>query len=254
MKRAREFLIAVAVLFAAQTAQAQITPLFVIPTESRTLAAIPGSSPLRVSLTAENSAAVADKLGVTAAAGSDTFEYVIGTYPQLRAETERTWLEATFMIDFDEPEFAGVRAELAALGPKPTRAQLIGFVNHTIDENVQRGWDFASTIARKRQGDCSEHAVFTVALARMYGIPARVVVGVALVANGKDYGAYGHAWAEMLENGMWVVADASLLEAAPNARYLPFGLVEDEGMGFKMSLAGLSGQWIQKLVVLGPAQ
>ena len=252
--RAGKFLIACAALFAAQTARAQITPLFVIPTESLVADAIPEGSPLRVSLTAEDAAAVASRLGVTAPAGSNRFEYVIGTYPQLEAETERTWLEATFMIDFDQPEFAGVKAELADVGSKPTRAQLIRFVNHTIDESVQRGWDFASTIAKKRQGDCSEHAVFTAALARMYGIPARVVVGVALVANGKDYGAYGHAWTEMFENGQWVVADASLLEAAPNARYLPFGLVEDEGMGFKMSLAGLSGQWIEKLVVLGPAK
>lgn len=252
--RAGEFLMVCAALFAAHAARAQITPLFVIPTESLATEAVPEGSPIRVSLTAEDSAAVANRLGVKAPAGGNRFEYVIGAYPQLKAGSERTWLEATFMIDFDQPEFAGVRAELSDFGPKPTRAQLIGFVNHTIDESVQRGWDFASTIARRRQGDCSEHAVFTAALARMYGIPARVAVGVALVAHGKDYGAYGHAWTEMLENGQWVVADASLLEAAPNARYLPFGLVEDEGLGFKMSLAGLSGQWIEKLVVLGPAK
>jgi len=252
--RVGTFLIACTALFAARVAAAQITPLFVIPTESRLTEAIPDNSPLRVSLTSHDAASLANKLGVKAVGSADSFEYIIGPYPQLSAANERTWLEATFMIDFDQPEFAGVRTELAELGPQPTRAQLSAFVNHTIDESVQRGWDFASTIAKKRQGDCSEHAVFTAALARMYGIPARVVVGVALVANGKDYGAYGHAWTEMLENGKWVVADASLLEVAPNARYLPIGLVEDEGMGFKMALAELSSQWIERLVVLGPAK
>ena len=224
-----------------------------IPTESQVTEAIPDSSPLRVSLVSHDAAGLAARLRVIAGADTDSFEYVIGAYPQLAA-ADRTWLEATFMIDFDQPEFAGIRAELAGLGPRPTRGQLIAFVNHTIDENVQRGWDFASTVAKKRQGDCSEHAVFTTALARMYGIPARVVVGVALVGNGTSFGAYGHAWTELLENGTWVVADAALLVTAPNARYLPFGLVEDEGMGFKMSLAELSNQWIQKLVVLGPAE
>ncbi|MEJ0088004.1 MAG: transglutaminase domain-containing protein [Pseudomonadota bacterium] len=225
-----------------------------IPTESLVAEAIPDGSPLRVSLTSNDAVALADRLKVEAVANAESFEYVVGAYPQLAGTTERNWLEATFMIDFDQPEFVGVRAELAEFGAKPTRAQLIRFVNHTIDESVQRGWDFASTIAKRRQGDCSEHAVFTAALARMYGIPARVVIGIALVAHDKNFGAYGHAWAELLENGTWVVADASLLDAAPNARYLPFGLVEDEGMGFKMSLAGLSNQWIQKLVVLGPAK
>ena len=252
--RAGGFLFACSALFAAQVARAQITPLFVIPTESRLTEAVPDNAPLRVALTTNDAASLAGKLGVNAVADTDTFEYDIGVYPQLAADAGRTWLEATFMIDFDQPEFAGVRAELADLGPKPTRAQLTRFVNHTIDENVQRGWDFASTIAKKRQGDCSEHAVFTAALARMYGIPARIVVGVALVSNGREYGAYGHAWAETLENGKWLVADASLLEVAPNARYVPVGVVEDEGMGFKMSLAELSNQWIEKLVVLGPAK
>jgi transglutaminase-like putative cysteine protease len=251
--RAWALSIACAAMFAAQAARAQITPLFVIPTESLADVAIPDDLPVRVSLVSNDAPALAEKLGVKAVANTGSFEYVIGAYPQLASTSSRTWLEPTFMIDFDQPEFAGVRAEMAGLGAKPTRAQLISFVNRTIDESTQRGWDFASAVAKKRQGDCSEHAVFTAALARMYGIPARVVVGVALIAHGKDYGAYGHAWAETLENGNWVIADASLLDTAPNARYLPLGLVEDEGIGFKMSLAGLSSRWIQKLVVLGPA-
>jgi hypothetical protein len=251
--RAARLVMACAALLAGTVARAQLTPLFVIPTESQATEVIADTSPLRVSLVSEDAARLAARLGVTAAADTDNFEYVVGAYPQLTA-ANRTWLEATFMIDFDQPEFAGVRAELADLGPKPTRLQLVAFVNHSLDETVQRGWDFASTVAKKRQGDCSEHAVFMAALARMNGIPARVVVGIALTNSGKDYGAYGHAWTEMLENGRWVVADAALHETARNVRYLPFGLVEDEGMGFKMSLAELTTQWIQKLVVLGPAK
>lgn len=235
-----------------QAGQAQITPLFVIPTESTGVAVVAGA-PVRVVLTATDAAKLAAGLGVRAPADSTSFEYTVGAYPQIVGPADRTWLEATFVIDFDQPEFAPLKAEMADLGAKPTRAQIVEFVNRTVDEHTPRGWDLASTVAKRRQGDCSEHAVLTAALARMYGIPARVTVGIALVSDGKDFAAYGHAWTEMQEGGTWVVADAAMLEMAASVRYIPMGLMEDEGMGYVMSLAGLSNQWIQKVRVLGPA-
>jgi transglutaminase-like putative cysteine protease len=94
--------------------------------------------------------------------------------------------------------------------------------------------------------------VLTAALARLYGIPARVVVGVALVSDGKEFSAFGHAWAETLENGKWVVADAAMRGFTQTVRYVPVGLIEDEGMGYSMGLAGLTRKWIRRVVVLGP--
>ena len=45
-----------------------------------------------------------------------------------------------------------------------------------------------------------------------------------------------------LRNG----TDAAMLEMAASVRYIPMGLIEDEGMGNVMWLAGLSNQWNQK--------
>ena len=250
--RALAFGFACLALCIGRASDAQITPLFVIPTESAPVAVAAGAS-LRVLLTASEPAKLADKLGVRAQAGATSFEYTIGAYPQIAGSADRTWLEATFVIDYDQPEFAPLKTEMTDLGPKPTRAQIVEFVNRTVDENTPRGWDLASIVAKRRQGDCSEHAVLTAAIARLYGIPARVTVGIALLSDGKGFAAYGHAWAEMQEAGTWVVADAAMLEQAANVRYIPMGLMEDEGMGYVMSLAGLSNQWIQKVAVLGPA-
>ncbi|MGC9043084.1 MAG: transglutaminase-like domain-containing protein [Myxococcota bacterium] len=56
--------------------------------------------------------------------------------------------------------------------------------------------DAANTL-KNMEGDCNEHAVFFVALARALGIPARIVGGVAYL-NGRFY---YHAWVEAYLDG-----------------------------------------------------
>ena len=231
---------------------AQLTPLHVIPTENQSAELVAASSPLRVRLSSPNAQELADALGVKLPANQASFEYVFGRYPQVRGAEARTWLEPTFVIDFTEPEFDPLRQELGARGSPITRPQLVEYVAALLDESNDRGWDLASVVARRRQGDCSEHAVLTTALARQQGIPSRVVVGVVLVADGKNYSAFGHAWSEMLEDGQWRVADAALFDLQAAVRYVPITLMEDEGLGYAMSLMGVLKMWIDRVVVLGP--
>ena len=56
-----------------------------------------------------------------------------------------------------------------------------------------------------RRGDCTEHAVLFVALARAAGLPARPVVGVAYWPPGGGFG--WHAWAEVFVRGQWIQVD-----------------------------------------------
>ncbi len=73
----------------------------------------------------------------------------------------------------------------------------------------------------RREGNCKQFAVLTVALARSVGIPARVVFGLALIAQrNAKYGAFGHAWAELQVEGQWMVADAALVGMDKPVRYL----------------------------------
>jgi transglutaminase-like putative cysteine protease len=232
---------------------AQIAPLYEIPTESQAAEAFAADIPARVRLITSNPQGLAQALGVKVPSDAESFEYVIDKYAQLRGAESRTWLEPTFVIDFDEPAFEPLRKELAAFGGKPTRAQLVEFVARILDETHDRGWDLASIVARRREGDCTEHAVLTAALARMQGIPARIAVGVALVSEDKNHNAYGHAWAEFLEDGQWKVADAALHDGKAAVRYLPMGVLDNEGMGYTMNLALLMKNWVDRVVVLGPA-
>jgi transglutaminase-like putative cysteine protease len=237
----------------ATAASAQTSPpLFLIPTEAPKGLTFPSQSPVHVVLTTTDAPMLGALLGVKVPIGASRFEYVVDHYPQLESKTPRTWLEPTFLIDFDEPPFAALKAEMQGLGDKPSREALIEFVNRTIHENYERGWDLASTVAKRREGDCTEHAVLTTALARMYGIPSRVVIGAALISDGEQHNAFGHAWSEVREGDHWVVADASLLGEKGDVRYLPMGVVEDEGLGYGMGIAAVQRTWIQRVEVLAP--
>ncbi len=248
MRRVAALLTLIAVAAHAQTAP----PLFLIPTEAPKGVTFAAQSPVHVMLTTSDAAMLGALLGVKVPAGSSRFEYVVDQYPQLVSKTARTWLEATFLIDYDEPPFAALKAEMKDLGDKPSREALIGFVNRTIHENYERGWDLASTVAKRREGDCTEHAVLTTALARLFGIPSRVVIGAALISDGEQHNAFGHAWSEVLEGDRWVVADAALIGEKGAVRYLPMGVVEDEGLGYGMAIAAVQRTWIQRVEVLPP--
>ncbi|HET7811093.1 MAG TPA: transglutaminase-like domain-containing protein [Steroidobacteraceae bacterium] len=243
----------VGMLVAAVNAQTA-PPLFLIPTEAPKGVTLTAQSPLHVMLTASDAPMLGALLGVKVPAGASSFEYIVDRYPQLESKNPRTWLEPTFLIDFDEPPFAALRAEMKDLGDKPDREALVEFVNRTIHENYERGWDLASTVAKRREGDCTEHAVLTTALARMYGIPSRVVIGAALVSDGEHHNAFGHAWSEVREQDRWVVADAALLGEKGDVRYLPMGVIEDEGLGYGMGIAALQRTWIQRVEVLAPGE
>jgi len=242
---------------AAGTAQAQLKPLHIVPVVAASEMTLPAGKPARVRVTTADAVALGRKLGVDVPQGAASFEYVLDRYPQIADAGERTWLEPTFVIDFDEPPVQSLKGELQASQP-PAVAALVAFVANLIDENEPRSWDIASAVARRRQGDCSEHAVLMTALARMYGMPARLAIGVTIVSSGTDHGAYGHAWTEVRQGDRWVVADAALYDEAESedmqVRYLPLGILEDEGMGYTLTLGAILSRGVQQVEIIGPAQ
>ncbi|MBI2930131.1 MAG: transglutaminase domain-containing protein [Planctomycetes bacterium] len=68
------------------------------------------------------------------------------------------------------------------------------------------------------EGDCSEHAVLSAALARAAGIPSRIAVG--LVAVGDIFG--GHMWTEVWV-GRWVPIDATVAGELFDATHIKMG-------------------------------
>ncbi len=83
--------------------------------------------------------------------------------------------------------------------------------DYVVDKSLSVGYASAAEVAVSRQGDCSEHAVLTVALCRAVGIPAQVVTGLAYVSQWSTFrnGFGGHAWVQVYLGDKWVGLDAA---------------------------------------------
>lgn len=160
-----------------------------------------------------------------------------GRAPEAQRRPVAAHRRASFLVDFDQPSFASLGAELRGRhGAAPSDEDLARFVDGWIErKTLTRGIDVASVVAARREGDCSEHAVLLAATARLVGRAARVVIGVALVPVEGRLRGFGHAWAEIEDGGRWRSVDATPLP--PGVRYLPLAALADEGAGY------LGGAW-----------
>lgn len=229
--------------------------LHVIPTAAPARARIDPAAPLRVAVYTSRASAgsgASDRRSLAA----NRVELDLDPYPQLAPAEPERFLSPTFVVDYDEPAVVALRAELARKhGERPTIEELRSFTAEAIpNKSMQRPWDLASQVAKLRVGDCTEHAVLLAALSRSFGRPARVVLGLVVLAQGGDYQAFGHAWTEVHDGRRWLVADATASPALEPAAYLPLGVLEDEGPGYAMALGRLSRvAWIERVEVVGNA-
>jgi transglutaminase-like putative cysteine protease len=187
------------------------------------------------------------------AAGATTLDYTLGDYREISGDPARTWLEETFVVDYRDPEVAQLQAAFAktTAGRPWARQDLVDFVAASMTVSLGQPFEIASQVAHSRHGDCKNYAVLTAALARSAGVPARVAVGLVLIGHDGRYAAYGHAWAETREAGHWVVADSTRGQDQLVVRYLPLGIINDEGPGFQLPLMRLTPAMIQRLAIVG---
>jgi transglutaminase-like putative cysteine protease len=75
----------------------------------------------------------------------------------------------------------------------------------------------AVQVLERRRGDCNEHTVLFVALARALGLPARPVAGLLYLRGRFDY----HAWAEVYFDD-WVAVDPTFDQFPADAAHLRF--------------------------------
>ncbi len=155
-------------------------------------------------------------------------------------------LASSFVIDYDDPRFESFWSKVQKnRGEPPAVGELVDVVARHIDvKTTTRMFDTAAEVAQSQQGDCTEHATLLTALLRRSGRPARLVTGLAVLVEGHELGAFGHAWTEVYENGSWQVVDAALHPVPGHTgqqvraiRYLPVVRMLDEGAGFAASMA-----------------
>jgi len=129
-------------------------------------------------------------------------------------------LEATAFIQSTAPEM--IEAARAAVGDAEdvltATSRLSTWVfEHVRDEYVP-AYSNALDALKSARGDCTEHSILFVALARSIGIPARVAVGVAYWPPGNGFG--WHAWAEVYAGGGWYTVDPTWGQAIADGTHI----------------------------------
>lgn len=128
-------------------------------------------------------------------------------------------LRATPLIQSTDPRI--VAAAKAALGdtsdPVVAARRLTDWVYHRLRKRITLSVPSATQVLEGGEGDCNEHTVLYVALARAVGLPARTVVGLVYVRGRFYY----HAWPEVWL-GRWVAVDPTLGQFPADASHLRF--------------------------------
>jgi Transglutaminase-like superfamily len=139
------------------------------------------------------------------------------------------------LIESDDPRLQA-QARLILAGERdPARAarRIHDWVSAHVERQVTPGPPSAVRVLEARRGDCNEHTVLYVALARAAGLPARTVAG--LVYLGGRF--YYHAWPEVWL-GDWVAVDPTLDQAPADAAHVRFVV---DGLARQAELVRLIG-------------
>jgi transglutaminase-like putative cysteine protease len=133
------------------------------------------------------------------------------------------YLRAEPFIESDAPEIKAEAEKMVAgiTGDRARAERLIREVNSLVEKRPTVSLPSALEVLRTKVGDCNEHTVLFVALARSLGIPARINVGVAYVRGAFYY----HAWPEVYLDegngrGLWLPVDPTFNQFPADATHL----------------------------------
>jgi hypothetical protein len=100
------------------------------------------------------------------------------------------------------------------------KARLIeAWVYKELKKSYSDNADTALEVLDRKAGDCTEHALLYVALARAAGLPAREVGGLAFLLGDKPMFGW-HAWAEVHDGHQWVSIDPTWNEVYVDATHI----------------------------------
>lgn len=133
------------------------------------------------------------------------------------------YLAATEFVQSDDPALVAKAKEI--VGEERNAWLAAQKIAHWVHANMRRQKSLPTPITAKEcleglQGDCSEHAMLFLGLARAAGIPVKFVAGLAAVHDAFWY----HAWNEVyVGDGKWVAVDATWDEPLVDATHIKLG-------------------------------
>jgi len=135
----------------------------------------------------------------------------------------REALEPEPLIQSDDPRIVRRARSITAAraewrqDPKAVARQLTTAVYGMLDKSITFSVPNAVQVLETLQGDCNEHTVLYVALARALGLPARTAVGLVYL----DGAFFYHAWPEVWL-GEWIAVDPTFGQYPADASHIRF--------------------------------
>jgi len=122
-------------------------------------------------------------------------------------ESMKPWLAPTVMVQSDNPKLIDKAKEI--VGDEKDSFAVSTKLCHWVHGNVRTTYSAQLTnaleVLENPEGDCTEHSILFIGLARALGLPAREIAGLIYVNDSKP-GFYFHQWASVWI-GQWVDVD-----------------------------------------------
>jgi transglutaminase-like putative cysteine protease len=130
------------------------------------------------------------------------------------------WLEPSLYVQSDDERLIDKAAEI--IGNETGAFEAAKLLNNWVFANVRKTFSArlseALEVLENLEGDCTEHSVLFVGLARAAGIPAREVAGLVYV-EAPEPGFYFHQWAKVWV-GEWVDMDPTFDQVTVDATHI----------------------------------
>ena len=136
-------------------------------------------------------------------------------------KAEEEFLTASAYIQADHPDIQAKAKAILENEVNSWRAakKLCRWVYASInDKKMSGGFASSLTVLQSLSGDCTEHTVLFIALARAAGIPARICSGIVFAKDAFYY----HFWPEVYV-GKWVQMDPTLDQTIADANHIQLG-------------------------------
>ena len=128
----------------------------------------------------------------------------------------RVYLKPSFWIQSRDPQIREKAMEITGDTENSLAAarQINRWVYESVDKTFSVGIPVSTSVLLNREGDCNEHTVLFVALARAAGIPAEMCAGLVYIEDGFYY----HAWPKVFV-GEWVHLDPTFGQQIADATH-----------------------------------
>jgi len=138
----------------------------------------------------------------------------------MRAERFGSALKPSVFVQSGDERI--VEQAKSIVGDEKNAVEAMKKLNRWVYRNLRKEFTASMSNAldtlERKEGDCTEHSVLFVALARAIGLPAREVGGVVYSEEG---GFFFHQWAEVYV-GRWVATDPTFGQPVADATHIKF--------------------------------